>query len=393
MSTVTKEVSLRLRSPRSPHPAEDQAGGATIRADLTLHGKEDIRERIACALSASKSKVRLDRYTYSASKLTARCSGEWMGRRIFAKILLANPYPIPARFKAPWEAPHSRALPVRGIGEQIETEWNMTLQMRVLAGGHSVPEPLGRSLSARTLVWEEAGGISLARMLKRTRWKSSMAKAGARALFQAGTWLRSVHEASHRRTDAVIDVPNLIRIANGFARHQQKEAWRYDRIASRILEDFLLEMGGATTFTVPAAVTHGDFCLSNLLWDDAGWRLAVLDFELASFRPICHDLFALVADLRSKLLNPLIPKSAVLSWERAFWRGYGPTSDQVASFVKSLALARVFYHHLARLLTRGRRKGRIGGINASLYRTFLERTVISQRLDLPAAFESSARCK
>lgn len=389
MSTATKQVPLIVPSPHVPCPAGPRAGGARIRADLALRGRKDVRERIACALSASPSAVRVDRYTYSMSRLTARCSGEWADKRIFAKILLANPYPIPARFRAPWEAPHGAAIPVRGIREQLETEWNMTLQMRTLSGGRSVPAPLGRSLSARTIVWEEAGGTSLARALQGTRWKPSMAKAGARALFQAGTWLRSVHEASDRGTEMVIDVPNLIRIANGFAKHKEKDAWRYDRMASRILEALLLEMGGATTFTVPVALTHGDFCLSNLLWDDAGWRLAVIDFELASSRPVCHDLFALIADLRSKLLNPLIPKSIILSWEQAFWWGYGPTSAQLTSFVKALALARVFYHHLSRLLTRRERKGWIGGINARLYRTFLERAIVAQRLDLPIALDPS----
>ena len=389
MSTVTKQPSVVYTSTRVPRPVGHRVDRLKIRADVVLDGKNDIRERIACALSAKTSAVAVDRYGYSRSRLTARCTGSWNGRRLFAKILLANPYPIPPRFTAPWEAPLDDAMPVRGASEQIETEWNMTLTMRTLSEGRSVPAPLGRSSSARTIVWEEAGGTSVLQALKWSRWQPSMAKAGARALFQAGTWLRNIHDASHQRME-VIDARDLVRTARGFTGQRESAVRHYERIASRILEASLQEMGGGGKFAVPVAFTHGDFCLSNLIWDNNGWRLGVVDFELSEYRPVYHDLFALIAVLRSKLLNPLIPKSVILSWEQSFWWGYGPTSPQVTTFVKGLASARVFYHHLARLLTRGEREGWIGGINARAYRTFLEGTIIAQRLDLPAAFVSSS---
>ncbi|HET7212141.1 MAG TPA: hypothetical protein VFL79_01015, partial [Terriglobia bacterium] len=122
---------------------------------------------------------------------------------MFAKILLADPYPIPPRFRVPWESPLRSTMPVRPITEQINTEWEMTIQMLRLSGGHSVPVPLGRSLAARTIVWEEAGGTSLVRTLKWSRWRNSMAEAGANALLKAGGWLRTVHEASRQGTELV----------------------------------------------------------------------------------------------------------------------------------------------------------------------------------------------
>lgn len=389
MSTAVKQPSVSPDSLHIQRPVNQLADRSKIRADIVLKGTDDVRERIACALSARTGSVTVGRYGYSMSRLTARCSGNWEGKRFFAKILLANPYPIPARFSEPWEPPHSSAMPVRDIKEQIETEWNMALQMRALSGGRSVPAPLGKSFSARTIVWEEVSGISLIRAMKWSRWKNSMAKAGTRALFQAGTWLRNVHEASCRGMQ-LVDVPHLIRIANGLGPQTDESASKYDRIASRILDALLTQLGGTGTFVVPVALTHGDFCLSNLLWDNARWQLGVIDFELSSLRPIYYDLFALLSHLRSGFLNPLIPKSVLLSWEESFWWGYGPVSAQVAAFVKALAFARIFYYNLSRLQTRRERKGWLGGVNARLYRTFLERTIIARRLDLPFAFGCSA---
>ena len=209
-----------------------------------------------------------------------------------------------------------------------------------------------------------------------------MANAGAEALLKAGSWLRCVHEASQQGME-VIEARDLIQTAIGLSRQQQRNSGHYESMALKILEDWLRERGTTNSFNVPRALTHGDFCLSNLLWKTEEKQLAVIDFELSGFRPIYYDLFALIADLRAMLLNPLIPKSVILSWEQSFWQGYGPTSTEVLAFVKALALARVFYYHFSRLLTRRERKGLIGGINAQLYRTFLEGRIITQRLDMP----------
>ncbi|HEX5413004.1 MAG TPA: phosphotransferase [Terriglobia bacterium] len=356
-----------------------------------MRGPNDLRERIACALCARTQSVIIERYGYNTSKLAVCCSGKWKGKRLFAKILLADPYPIPPRFRAPWESASSRtSVPVRAITEQIDAEWNMTLKMLRLSGGRSVPLPLGRSLAARTIVWEEAGGTSLVRALKWSGWRSSMAEAGAEALLKAGNWLRGVHDASQEGME-VVAARDLIETVIESSRQNQDDAGHYEGVASRILERWLTNGATNDSFKVPVALTHGDFCLSNLLWNTAERQLAVIDFELSGFRPIYYDLFALVADLRAMLLNPLIPKSVIHSWEQSFWQGYGSTPTDVLEFVKALALARVFYYHFSRLLTRRQRKGWIGGINAQLYRTFLEPRIITHRLDLPRDFAHSRR--
>lgn len=387
-SVIKQRPSGYDTSYRSCHAGHRSA--ESIRTETALPGSIDLRERIACALRSKTQAVIVERYGYNTSKLAVCCSGKWNEKKLFAKILLADPYPIPPRFRAPWETPPRSSVPVRALTEQIDVEWNMTLTMLRLSGGRSVPLPLGRSVAARTIVWEEAGGTSLVRALRWSGWRSSMAKAGAEALSKAGNWLRGVHDASQDGME-IIAARDLIQTVIQSSREIQNEAGRYQSAASKILEDWLTNRAANDSFKVPVALTHGDFCLSNLLWNAAEKQLAVIDFELSGFRPIYYDLFALVADLRAMLLNPLIPKSVIHSWEQSFWDGYGPIPTQVLEFVKALALARVFYYHFSRLLTRRQRKGLIGGINAQLYRTFLEDRVITQRLDLPPDLVRSRR--
>lgn len=390
LNTITKQRSLGRGASHLRRNAGHPPDGMNDRTEMKLRGSNDVRERIACALCARTQSVVVERYGYNTSKLAVCCSGAWNGKRLFAKILLADPYPVPPRFRAPWEAPSRNSVPVRAITEQIDAEWNMTLKMLRLSGGRSVPVPMGRSLSARTIVWEEAGGVPLVRALKWSGWRSSIAKAGAEALLKAGSWLRGVHDASHEGTE-VVEARDLIQTVIESSRQKQDDAGHYESVASKILEAWLTKRAVGDSFKVPVALTHGDFCLSNLLWNAPERQLAVIDFELSGFRPTYYDLFALVADLRAMLLNPLIPKSVIHSWENSFWEGYGSTPTDVLEFVKALALARVFYYHFSRLLTRRERKGLIGGINAQLYRTFLEGRVITQRLDLPGDFARSDR--
>lgn len=352
-----------------------------IRIDTVIRGTDDIKDRIARALCARSKAVTLERYGYNTSKHAICCSGEWNGKRVFAKVLLADPYPIPPRFRTPWESSTSSTTPVRAVTEQIDTEWDMTMRMLRLSGGRSVPVPLGRSLAARTIVWEEADGSSLDRALKWSRWRKLMADRSAEALFKAGAWLRSVHEASHQGIE-VIKARDLIQTAIRLSRQNQRNGGHYETMAAKILEMSLMTMGDKSNFEVPVALTHGDFSLANLLWDPVGKQLAVVDFELSASRPIYYDLFTLITDLRAMLLNPILPKSVIQLWEESFWHGYGAISMEIVNFVKALALARIFYYHFTRLLTRRERKGLIGGISAQLYRTFLERRIILHRLDL-----------
>ena len=353
-----------------------------------IEGTADVKARVSCALGADPAEVAIVKFGYSPSRIAARCTGNWKGRRFFAKMFLADLHPVPARFSAPWEVPRSEPEPTRAVEDQIETEWYMTHKMYQLSRGRCVPAPLGKSIRTRTVVWEEAEGVPLIRLIKRSRWRRSVESSGARWLFRAGSWLKNIHRESQQGVET-IDLRNLINLARDFSQQECAKASAYDRVVPKVLETALPEIGSTGIFHVPVALTHGDFCLSNLIGTSADQNLAVIDFELSGIRPIYHDLFALTYELRSQFLNPIIPKAVIRSWEESFWAGYGSVSSEIRVFVKTLALARIFYYDFFRLLTRRQRKGWIAGMNGQLYRTFLEPLILTRRLELPRGFCSS----
>lgn len=350
--------------------------------DGQIKGKNDLRERIACALATRVRSVFVDDCGYSPSKSTLHCTGNASEERFFAKVFLTGSCPIPRRFQSPWDKGADTEVPLRPIRDQISAEWDMTLKMRGISRGEGVPRPLGKSYESRTVVWEEAKGTRLDRVVTRARLANATAESGARGMFLAGRWLRMIHDASihgEQNLDVGSAISALERLRSG---KREKES-RYLATASRVLKASVAQ-SGVSSFSVPIAFTHGDFSLPNLLWGKDAGQLSVVDFELCDDRPLCFDLFSLVSDLRAHLLNPFIPKSVIANWERSFWNGYGPMPAETVLFVNAFALARVFYHHLPKLLTRKDRRGWVAGANALVYRMLFERFVITHRLPLTA---------
>ncbi len=365
-----------------PEPARTQPLDDGLIPDLTIGAEEEARERIACALAVRVTSVTVDRFDTSPSRLTLRCEGSFDGRRYFAKIFLSELYPNPARFNAPWEEENT-GFRSRPICEQIDAEWSLTHKMRTLSRGFAVPAPLGKSCAARTIVWEKARGMRLDRIAKRSLWNGAKA-VGIQAMFRAGEWLRTIHEASAQGMQMVDISRGVQRFEDQMARTAGAER-AFLSMAAKILQDQASRIP-AGRFPARKAFTHGDFCLSNLIWERQTRRLVVVDFELASTRPACYDLFALVSHLRAQLFNPLISKSAIDAWETAFWKGYRPDPPELQNIIRALAVARAYYHHLPRLLTRKRRRGWLAGASASLYRVLFVPYVTTHRLRLPIEF-------
>jgi hypothetical protein len=292
---------------------------------------------------------------------------------------LADPYPIIPHVPLPWEAfPASKQT--RSVEDQIETEWTMANEFRLLAAPGTVPAPLATSKRARTIVWEEVKGVRLDHYVKRSRWLDPKGKAGLPVLFKAGAWLRQVHDASARGNEEVDILQVLVAIHNLI----EKQEWsvsKHAHLRCQLLEKAFAPTGKAGKLPVPTALSHGDFSLSNLMWSKATDQLIVFDFEHSDRRSICHDLVTVMFDLHVQLLNPLIPKRVILSLEKSFWAGYGSTPKQIEALVRAVALSRIFYHALPRLSTRRKRRGWLGGIRAAIYRAFFEDFVVRQRLD------------
>ena len=325
----------------------------SIKPDLAIKGRDDIRRRVARALETGIDSVTIDHFRYSPSKLSLRCTGTWDRKKFFAKILLTDPYPSPGRFWTPWGNCGVPTGPFRSVRDQIETEWNMTRAVHSLSGGECVPPVLGKSCVERTIVWEEVSGQRLDQALKRSCWIPERVKSGARAISRAGTWLRKIHDSSAQGTQA-IDIVSVIHTLKTITQMRKKRNSQYFPVAIKILRN-VISTTGKDYFSVPVALTHGDFSLPNLIWEENNRRLSVIDFEFADFRPICHDLFTHTSLLLEQLLNPLIPKSVILAWEQSFWDGYGPVPSEIPAFVRALSLSRIFYHRLPRLLLRGER--------------------------------------
>lgn len=339
-----------------------------------------MRRRIASALATRVLNITLDSCRYSPSGLMLQCSGSVCEERFFAKIFLADPYPNPDRFRAPWEEPFALDERLRPLDDQIAAEWEMTIRMRSLVGGDSVPAPLGKSLVERTIVWEETCGTTVDKLARNLCHLTLSEQAGVAILWRAGRWLRKLHDASVQGlqtidVSAALDLLELERVGRNPA-FQKYIATALDTLRASI------RTAGTTNLTTPVTLTHGDFCLANLIWEQRQNRLAVIDFELSRTRPACHDLFSLISDLRTRLLNPMIAKSSIAAWERAFWSGYGQVSPEFPILINALASSRIFYRQLPRLLTRRKRLGWLAGINASIYRAFFESYVIRNRLGI-----------
>ncbi len=347
--------------------------------DTTVATVQEARARVASALGRSAREVTVKNVGRSPSCLTLRCTGLHRGRGYFAKIFLTDRYPVAQRFFVPWEEDNADSSRVRSTSEQIEAEWTMTQRISAFARSAAVPVPLGKSLGARTIVWEKAEGERLDRIAAHSLWKDAKGLMSARGVFQAGKWLKSLHAASKLS-------PQFVNIAEGIEKFESTLFRReganlqYCLAALRVLKSLLLNLP-AGGLEVPVALNHGDFCPANILWDGQARQLAVVDFELAGFQPVAYDLFSFISDLRAQLLRPYVSAALVRNWESAFWNGYGETSPELRMAVDALAHSRIYYYNFARLLTRGRRRGWIKGAIATLYRLGLEPYVKTQRLE------------
>lgn len=341
-------------------------------------------ERIALTLNVSSKCVTVDRWRFSGELPSIlHCRGSSAGRRFFAKVFLADPYPIAPRIAVLWEDPLPSRQQVRSIEDQIATEWNVANQLRALAGPSYVPSPLAKSMTTRTIVWEEASGVRLDHLIARSRWVDRKGNTSTAALFQAGAWLRSVHDASRRGTETV-DTSRAITRIRRLAEEGAFGSSRYANPAFNRAEAALMSIRGGKLL-VPVALNHGDFVLPNVMWNRKLSRLFIFDFEHSGYRALCHDLVAMVLSLRLQFLNPLVPRLVILASEKSFWMGYGPVASEVSVFVSAAASAQILSSSRPHPSARRKRRGRLGAAAASFYQALFGDLVINRYLRSLAA--------
>jgi hypothetical protein len=304
-------------------------------------------------------------------------------QRFFAKTFMMEPYPVTPRPTIPGEAELRRGPQLRPAGVQSDNEWKMTNKLRTLTGPESIPSPLGKSEVAKTIVWREVRGVTLYELVERSLWTDREGKTLGTALRLAGAWLRRLHDASMHGSESV-DIARVVEIIPALMQKEGLHSPAHLEMACRLLEAARSRVGNPDKLLLPVALNHGDFALANLIWDKKASKLFVIDFEHVGPLSVCHDLLSIIFDLRSRLLNPLMPQRVILGAERSFWDGYGSTPEEVPVLVGALASARIFYFSLPRLSTRRKRRGWLKGMTASLYQEFLENILARRRLGVAA---------
>jgi len=346
-------------------------------AEPTL--REDLQDRVASALDISPVLVTVERYETGASGWILFCGGVAAGRRFFAKVFLVDPYPMPPRFATPAEELAVPELPKRPVAAHIVAERNMVQKMRALAGTRNVPVVLGYSVGSRTLVFEEVGGLRMDRFVNWAWPNEHKMRSVQTAMFQAGAWLRTLHDSSLQGYETV-DLAGTVAALRELADRRKLDGTPYGERAHDVLESAVDKLRPQTCLRVPVALNHGDFSLPNLIWDDVREQLWVVDFELSSYRPILHDLCTMLFTLWHPLLRPLTLARVVQLLEGPFWQGYGPVPEDIRTLANGLACARLFYHSLPRVSTLRERHGWKGAVKATLYKSLFQRYMIARVL-------------
>jgi hypothetical protein len=332
---------------------------------------EDTRRRVASALKIPQQLVSLAGLQVNPSGLILQSSGTADGARFVAKTFLVNPYPIHPRFATPREELAGQDDAYRSVEEQIIAEWTWAQRMCALMGTQAIPLPMGHSIENRTLVFEEVNAVRMDRIVN-SRWPGhgKMISAEA-AMFQAGAWLRRLHESSSQGYETM-DLGEVAADLNSLVRKRAIETAPFAGLARWALESAGQEFNRGTSLCVPVAFSHGDFTLPNLLWSHDRQHLWVVDFELSARRPILHDLCTMIFDLRKRLLHPLTSPRVIQQCEKSFWRGYGAVSKELPALANALATARIFYSSLPRISTLRERRGFTVGLKASLYKVLFQ---------------------
>jgi Phosphotransferase enzyme family len=337
---------------------------------------EALRQNVAAALDVHPRHIGVERWEVSPGGRSMRCWGSSLGTPFFAKTLLREPYCIIPRITVPWD--DQGATVFRSAAEQLDIEWNTSFQLHRIAGPDNVPLPMGKSLSAKTIVWHDTGGEELDDMVKRRRLFVPRESACC-ALFEAGVWLRRVHDRSVQRSEN-LDLGEIVAGLEHRIGLAGQSRCRHATTALQALQSTIAEIG-KPVLSVPVVLSHGDFMMANLLWNHARRRMIVVDFENFANASLCQDLLSLIFDLRSQLLNPLISKRFLASLEKSFWAGYGPVAPEIRAFVSGVASARVFYYHLPQALQKRKKQGGLQRAVAAVYQAFLEPSMLARCLE------------
>lgn len=323
-------------------------GNRVERAKLTDAGAvspiAQMKGRIASAFGTSVETIRISKVGRNERASAIHCWGWSTQAPFFAKVLVAPTFPRLTPIVIPGDELLGGRQELCTAQEQIRTELDTAERFEMLAGPVQIPRLLAHSLPDRVMVWSWVKGTTLDRLLRSSRVSSQAGRSLLAALKRVGIWARELHnQFRDGETTVQLDACDhaLARYSAGMARRDREHV----EAARRILQ-LTAERIGVSAIEFPATLTHGDLAPPNIIWDEKEHVATVVDFEHCQPRCLLHDLVLLIATLRSKLLNPLIPDGVIRAAEDEFWQGYGSVSRELRIATEGLASAWLLYRFL-----------------------------------------------
>ncbi len=203
----------------------------------------------------------------------------------------------------------------------------------VAARGVPTPVPLVTPAGEPFVTWHGERVSAFPWLAGRTLARAELAPAHAAA---AGGALAALHLAGRDFSDKRAGRYEPPEIAARFA-HIAKLARPELAGAVRTLAPELAALARGRTRVLPEGLVHGDLFVDNVLYDDDGGLVAVIDFEQASWGRLSYDLAVTILafgfgrdDFRAELVRALIG---------AYVAARAPTADERAGFGPELRFA------------------------------------------------------
>jgi hypothetical protein len=331
----------------------------------------DLSQAVAAALDVSAGQVVIGNEKCVWDERSIKFTGHADGQEFFAKMLIADPYPVNSA--VPWHQVLIAFKHERSAECQVKLEALARTELGQVMDVSAIAECRGSSMPFRTIVWERLSGTSVLGLLRRSRLFDPLGKTCRAIAFEAGTWLRQLHDTTQQGTEelrvgeSIDTVVRQIPSKNNSA--STKRAVELLRCCAERLGSSLLTQ---------VSRNHGDFTLVNLILDHSTHRLYVTDFENSEYAATWQDLASITFSLRKQLLNPLIPAQIVRGMEQSFWDGYGDIAPELFQFIQALATSRILVHCPERVETGMDRRAWTKEIAGSLYRSFVRTKLMSR---------------
>jgi hypothetical protein len=325
----------------------------------------DLSQAVAAALGLADGQVVVGNEKCVWDERSIKFTGHADGDEFFAKLLMVDPYPV--NLAVPWQRALVTSAQARSATEQVKREASARSELSRLMNVSAIPRCIGSSAQLRTIVWERVSGTSVLGLLRRSRLFDPQGKTCRSIAFEAGEWLRQLHDSTRRGVQELKVCESLNAVLRAILAKRNSASAKH---AIELVRS-CAERAGASLLT-PVGRNHGDFTLVNLIWNQPARQLRVIDFENSEYGATWQDLASITFSLQKQLLNPLVPVQTVRGMEHSFWRGYGEIAPELFSFIQALAASKILVDCPERLGKSGEGRMWTREIAGSLYASFVQ---------------------